>query len=713
LKFLPETLQQNPAIQKRFVQEAKSAAAIDHPYICKIYETQETDGQTFIAMEYVEGQTLSAKLARGRLSLKEALRIAIETAEAFEEIHNERFVHRDLKPSNIMLAKQGHIKVMDFGLAKQFLTEEDLTSSGETPSDLTPHGSVVGTVAYMSPEQVHREKVETQADIFSFGIVLYEMITGVHPFQKSNIYETVSSILHDRPPPLARYRDSIPELLQHTLSKMLVKEPDQRYQSVHEVRTNLSQLLESLGGKIATLPSRPAVAVLPFADMSPQKDQDYFCDGLAEELISALAKLEGLRVAARTSAFRFRGAKLDIREIGRQLNVGTILESSLRKAGDRLRIGIKLINVENGYPLWSERYERKLDDVFQIQDEISEAVVKELKIVLLGGGGPKLFPAPPKNVRVYELYLKGRFCWNKRTEEGVQQSVKYFKEALEQDSGYALAYAGLAASYATLSIYGAESPELLMPQAKSAAERALDIDERLALARLSLGCVRSIYERDWAAAESDFREAIEIEPRNEHAHHWYATNYLVPLGRFDEARSELKLAQEIDPLNLIINASAGLPSYFECRYDEAIEEYLSTLEMDPNFGMARYFIGQAYTQKGMCRQAVTELERAVLLLQGTPESMAALAHAHAIAGNPKKAQQLLGELEQMTRYVSPVLIAQIHAGLGREDQALECLEEAYRIGATDLIWLKVRPVFKSIRSDPRFDELCKKMGFPT
>jgi len=252
-----------------------------------------------------------------------------------------------------------------------------------------------------------------------------------------------------------------------------------------------------------------------------------------------------------------------------------------------------------------------------------------------------------------------------------------------------------------------------MPQAKSAAERALDIDERLTLARVSLACVRSIYERDWIAAESDFREAIEIEPRNEHAHHWYATNYLIPLGRFDEAGSELKLAQEIDPLNLIINTSVGLPFYFECRYDEAIEEYLNTLEMDPNFGMARYFIGQAYAQKAMYRQAITELERAVLLLQGTPESMAALAHAYAIAGNQKKAQQLLGELEQITRYVSPVLIAQIHAGLDQKDQALECLEEAYRIGATDLIWLKVRPVFKSIRSDPRFDELCEKIGFPT
>jgi serine/threonine protein kinase len=412
LKFLPEQLQQDPAIQKRFVREAKSAAAIDHPYICKIYETQEIEGQTFIAMEYVEGQTLSAKLARGRLPLKEALSIAIEMAEAFEEIHDNRFVHRDLKPSNIMLAKQGHIKVMDFGLARRSLTKEDLTSSSdetstETSTELTPHSSIAGTVAYMSPEQIHQQEVDRQADIFSFGIVLYEMITGVHPFQKSNVYETVSSILHDHPPPLARYRDSIPELLQHTLSKMLVKEPDQRYQSVHEVRTNLSQLLESLGGKIATLPSRPAVAVLPFADMSPQKDQDYFCDGLAEELISALAKLEGLRVTARTSAFRFRGEGLGIPEIGRQLNVGTILEGSLRKAGDRLRIGIKLINVENGYPLWSERYERKLDDVFQIQDEISEAVVGELKIALLGGGGPKLFPAPPKNV----LLCDSQYLW--------------------------------------------------------------------------------------------------------------------------------------------------------------------------------------------------------------------------------------------------------------------------------------------------------------
>ena len=715
LKFLPEKMEQDPAIQKRFIREARSAAAIDHPYVCKIYETGMIEGKTFIAMEYVEGQTLSKKLEPGPLPLKEALRIASEMAEALEEIHNNRFLHRDVKPSNIMLSKQGHIKVMDFGLARQFFTEEDLASSEETPTDLTPQNSIVGTVAYMAPEQVHRQKVGRQADIFSFGVTLYEMTTGIHPFKKSNIYETASAILHDHPPPLAQYRNSIPELLQHTVGKMLAKEPGQRYQSVHEVRTNLAQLLEGLDRKSAAPPSGPAVAVLPFVDMSPQKDQEEFCDGLAEELINALTSLKGLHVAARNSAFWFRGEKLNYQEIGRQLRVSTILEGSVQKEGERLRIKAKLVKVEDGYYLWSESYDRKLEHVFQIQDEISQAVVEKLKITLLGGEDQKLFPAPPKNLKVYELYLKGRFYWNKRTEAGLKQSVQHFRRAIEQDPDYALAHAGLAAAYATLSVYGVEAPRKLMDQAKSAAERAIDIDGELALAHASLGTVRSTYEWEWEAADSDFRRAIELEPENGNVHHWYATHYLTPLGRFDEANSEIELAREIDPLNLAISSSVGLPFYFERRYDRAIEEYLKTLKLDPSFGLARYFLGQAYAQKGMYREAIAELEQAVLVNRGSAETIAALGYVHAIAGQKEKALTLLKELIQLSgeRYVSPVLIAQIHAGLKERDQAFDYLDKAYQSRSTDLIWLKVRPVFKSIRSDPRFDELSKKMGFPT
>ena len=714
LKFLSAEMQRDPGVRKRFLREGKVAAAIDHPYICKIYEVKEFKGKAFIVMEYLEGQTVREKLTKGPLPLKEALRAGFEVAEALEEIHSHRFVHRDLKPSNIMMTKQGHVKLMDFGLAKEVLTPKDLGNETETPTDLTLHGSIVGTVAYMSPEQARQQEVDGRSDIFSFGIVLYEMITGVHPFQKKTQLETAGSILKDIPLPLTRYTNAIPELLQHTLSKMLAKEPDQRYQSVHELRTNLGQLLEGSEQLRAAKSTRPAIAVLPFADMSPQKDQGYFCDGLAEELMTGLRKLKELLVTARTSAFRFRDAELDVREIGRQLNVGTILEGSVRKAGDRLRIGVQLINVEDGYRLWSELYERKLADVFEIQDEISRAVVKSLKITFLGMEGRPLFRPSPKNVKVYELYLRGRYCWNKRTEEGLRRSVKHFQRAIDRDPDYALAHSGLAASYATLSIYGAEPPKELMPKAKSSAEKALHIDSELALALVSLGCVRSMYEWDWQAADQDFRRAIEIEPENEHAHHWYATSCLMPLGRFDEARSEIKRAQEIDPLNLIINATAGLQLYFERRYDKAIEEYLKNLELDYNFGMARFFLGQAYAQKAMYGEAIAELQRAEILNQGSPETKAALGHVYAIAGKRAKAQKLIDELEQLStkRYVSPVLIAQIHTGLEDMDRVFDCLEKAYQNCDTYLIWLKTRPVFDSIRSDPRFGKLCKRIGFP-
>ena len=537
LKFLLEDMESHVTVRQRFLKEARFAAAIDHPYVCKIYQVGEHEGKAFVAMEFVEGLTLREKLQQGLLAWSDTFRIAIQAAEALEEIHGRRLVHRDLKPSNIMLTKQGHVKIMDFGLAMEVLQSDALGSESETPQDLTSPGSMIGTVSYMSPEQARKQELDGRSDIFSFGIILYEMITGVHPFQKGTQFETASSILEEVPPPLTRYHSAIPELLQHTLSKMLAKEPERRYQSVHELRTNLSQLART-GPLEADTPSRTAVAVLPFVDMSPDGDQDYFCEGMAEELIGRLGRLEGLRVAARTSAFRFKAAELDIREIGRELNVGTVLEGSLRKSKDKLRIGVRLIDVAEGYPLWSERYDRDLGDVLEIQDEIARAVVEKLKVNFSLEDRTSARPTS-KNIKAYERYLKGRYCWNNRTEASLKLSLEHFKKAIEQDPDYALAYAGMAASYATLSIYGAESPKELMPKAKSAAEKALRLDGRLALALTSLGCVRSMYEWDWEAGDQDFKQALEIEPRNEHAHHWYAAHCLMPLGRLEEACSHI------------------------------------------------------------------------------------------------------------------------------------------------------------------------------
>ncbi len=703
LKFIRGEMQHDPEARKRFLREADSAAAIDHPYICTVFETGEYEGTVFIAMEYLEGETLQKRLVQGPIPLKKALHIAAEIAEALEAIHSMGIMHRDLNPSNIMLTRQDHVKVVDFGLARPFAALENAGPDAVTASI---RSGIAGTLHYMPPEQLCGEAPDHRSDIFSFGIVLYEMIAGVHPFRQKEGNKIADSILHSNPSPLSRYTEEVPELLVHTLSRMLAKEPAQRYQSVHEVRTNLVQLLEQLDQPAAAMPPRPAIAVLPFVDMSPDKDQDYFCEGLAEELISALAKLENLCVAARTSAFRFKGADLDIREIGRQLKVRTILEGSLRKAGDNLRIGVELINVEDGYELWSQRFDRTLDDVFAIQDEITRAVVDKLKI--------SLFPPSPINGRVYELYLKGRFCWNKRTEEGLLKSIEYFKRAIKQDVHYALAWAGLAASYVTLSIYGVKPPSEAMPEAKSAAEMALSLNPKLASACASLGCVRAMYEWNWAAADSDFKNAIEIEPKNENVRHWHATNYLMPLSRFDEARSEIEIARRIDPLNLVINISQGLQYYYERRYDQSIKVNLKTLEMDRNFGLARYFLGLAYVQKGMFREAITALEDAVVLSGCSPETKAALGYAYATAGKRAKALTLLRELKKLSagRYVSPVLLAQIYAGLEDREKAFGHLEKAYQWRSTDLIWIKTRPVFDGIRSDPRFDRLCEKIGFP-
>lgn len=702
LKFILQKRQQDPESRDRFISEAGAAACIDHPFICKIYEIGEFEGKIFIAMEYIEGQTLHGRLSLGPIPLKEALRIGAEIAEALEAIHRKGVVHRDLKPSNIMLTTHNHVKVMDFGLAMPFIAVGKASRDAVTP---TPQPGIAGTLAYIAPEQLCAETLDNRTDIFSFGIVLYEMITGVHPFREEG-REVAGLILYANPPPLARYTAGIPEILEHTIGKMLAKDLNKRYQSVHEVLTNLHILMERAELNVPTGLDRPTVAVLPFVDMSPEKDQAYLCEGLAEELIGALAKLENLSVAARTSAFRLRGSDMGIREIGRQLNVNTILDGSVRKSGTDLRIGVELINVEDGYEFWSQRFDRKLDDVFAIQDEISRAVVEKLRV--------SLFPTPPVSGHVYALYLKGRFCWNQRTEEGILKSIEYFNQAIDQDKDYALAYAGLAASYVTLGIYGVKAPSKIMPEAYFSAEKALAHNPRLATAYAALGCVRSMYKWDWEAARDDFRTAIELEKKNENVRHWYATNYLIPMGLFDEARSELEIAREIDPLNLAISASCGLQFYFARQYDRAIEEYIKTLEMDRNFVLAHHFLGQSYVEKGMFAAAVDVLEHAVRLNRHSPEIKSSLGHAYAAAGEKAKARALIEELKKLSakRYISPVLIAQVHAGLGDREEAFNQLGKAYQSRSTDLAWIQLRPSFDSIRSDSRFSELCERIGFP-
>ena len=473
------------------------------------------------------------------------------------------------------------------------------------------------------------------------------------------------------------------------------------YQSTAETQSDLGALLQT---------TQPSIAVLPFADMSQAHDQGYLCEGLAEELTDTLTRLDGLRVAARTSAFRFRSEGQDVREIGRVLGVSSVLEGSIRKSGDVSRISVHLVNTEDGYEFWSERFERKLGEGFEVQDEISRAIVDKLKVVLLGGAADVIADKPHTTTEVHDLYLKGRHQWNKRTEESLKNSVAHFKQAIERDANYAPAYAGLADSYVTMSIYGAASPGDVMPLAMEAADRSLALDAKSAVALNALGCVRAMYVWDWDA-ETDFKRAIELDPNNPMVHQWYAGNYLMPLSRFAEARREIRLALQLDPMSLAANVTAGALSYYERRYDDAVDLLLKAAELDPSFGVTQYFLGQTHTERGAYGDAISALRRAEKLAVKSPEILAALGYALARDGQTDAARATLATLSELAtqRYISPVLLSQVEIGLGDKAGALEHLQEAFKVRATDLVWIAVKPVFDDLRQDHEFAELSSQI----
>jgi serine/threonine-protein kinase len=459
--------------------------------------------------------------------------------------------------------------------------------------------------------------------------------------------------------------------------------------------------------------SGASVAVLPFTDMSAAKDQEWFCDGITEEMISALAQIPGLRVAARSSAFQFKGQAHDVRHIGDALTVDTILDGSVRRDGNRLRITVELIGSADGYHLWSDRFDRDVDDVFAVQTEIAAAVAVALKGTLAGVGYPvAAATSRSRDIEAYESYLEGRYHWNKRTEDELQKSVDCFERAIARDPCYAQAFAGVADAFLTLGTYGALPPSDVMARTKPALKKALEIDSRLAEAYTCRGCVRSVYDWAWDDAAGDFRRAIELDPSYSTAHHWYAINHLVPQGRFDHATDELRAALRCDPLALAVNTSVGMKSYFAHRYDDAVKELKRTIGIDAGFGMARLFLAATYTEQDEYSEALDELEAAIRLSGRTPDILAALGYLHGRSGEVARAREVLQELKQIarTRYVSPAKIAQVHIGLGERAEALQELEAAHGERAGDLAWLGVRPVFAPVRDEPRFIALLGTMG---
>jgi serine/threonine protein kinase/Tfp pilus assembly protein PilF len=705
LKFLSPQAVGTEEDKIRFIHEAQSAAALNHPNICTVYEIDENEDRSFIAMECIEGESLKAKIKSSTLPLDEAVRIAVEIAEGLQEAHSKGVIHRDIKSGNIMLTATGRVKVMDFGLAK---------SSGRT--QLTQTGTTVGTVAYMSPEQGRGEPVDHLSDIWSLGIVLYEMITGELPFTADYDQATIYRIINEEPSSIRSRRSDVPKELERIIEKALKKDVSERYQGAEDLKKDLQLLantasLSSTKSDMTDKQDTPSIAVLPFRDMSSQRDQEYFCEGIAEELINALVKLKGLRVAARTSTFQFKDRDSNIKTVGEQLEVTTVLAGSIRKAGDRLRITAQLINVEDGFHIWSEKYDRDLDDIFAIQDEISLAIVDNLKVRLLGEERSALVKRHTVDQEAHNMYLKGLYFWNRRLEGGMKSAMEHFHQAMEKDPDYALAHVGVADTYNLTGFFGYSPPNETFPRAKAAAQRALEIDNSLGEAHASLGWAAMCFDWDWSAAEREFKQAIQLNPAYATAHEWYAV-YLFAMGRFEEGMREALQARELDPLSLMINTVVGIAYLFAHRYDESIEHLNKALEMDPNFLLANTYIVLALAETGRYDEAIDIMRRVEPLAAEHAYTLGEFGGVYAMAGQRDEAQRILDQLDELARerYVSPVHRVKGLVGLGETDKMIDCMEAAIKERNPEVIFSKTDPFFDRLHSDKRYQALLRKIG---
>ena len=696
----------------RFAREIELTARLTHPNILPLLDSGEQDGCAFFVMPFIEGESLRDLLRRERqLSLAHALQIAREVADALAYAHKRGVVHRDIKPENILLSA-GHAVVADFGIARATRAAVD--------GNVTQVGIAIGTPTYMSPEQSLGEEIDGRTDIYSLGCVLFEMLAGDVPFREPTAVAVLARKLSGPTPDLTLAR-VVPEQLNALVQCALARDADDRFQTAEALLEAL-EIARAGGPAAAREPEAApnAVAVLAFVSMSANGDDQYLGDGISEELMHALTRLGGLRLVARTSAFAFRQSNLDVCEIGRRLKVRRIVEGSVRRSGSRLRVNAKLIDAVSALEIWSERFDRDIVDVFDIEDEISGAIAHSLKDLLLAENGQHLrtrIPfkaAPTTNFTAYEHYLKGRHFWSLRTESALRQSVEHLHRALEVDANFALAWAALADTLATLGLYGMAAPPDVMPIARDAAERALSLDVNLAEALTARACVGAIHDWDWTAAEQDFLDAITVNPQYPTAHQWHAMHCLVPLGRFAEARRALDRAQELDPLSLSITVSVAAVDYYQRRYANAIASSREVIRLDASFAMGHYFLGLALVQEGRAQEAVSALERAADL-SGSGEIQAALAHALASAGDTLRARAILDQLTERgaQHYESPVLLAMVAASLGDGARAMAHLHDARRMRSADLMWLAVRPTFDSLRAEPEFARLLDDLRLPT
>src|SRR6266536_2272446 len=744
LKLLPLRFTGDAERLKRFQQEARTLVGLNHPNILTVYEIGEDHSTHYIASELIEGETLRQRLARGRIELSEAVDVAIQVASALAATHEAGIVHRDIKPENIMLRPDGYVKVLDFGIAK--LAEQEMPVTVPTDEALllveTNLGSILGTVRYMSPEQAYGAPVDKGTDIWSLGVVLYEMVTGHAPFTGETPGEAMSSILEKEPPPLTSYVAQIPVELQQIISKTLRKDRKERYQSAHELLEALKNLRHKLEfkaefkrstaapklaafialaaivvgalfalrmsrHKAVPLPAFPekSIAVLPFLDLSQAKDQEYFCDGMSEEILDTLAKVDGLRVVARTSSFSFKGKSADASEVGKKLNVENVLEGSVRREGNRVRITTQLINARNGFQLWSETYERELQGVFALQDEITRAVVDALKLKL----AISLPIREQRNTEAYDLYLQGLYLSNKGSEKDLREGLTFFQRALEKDPKLSRAWTGIAKIWFYLAdVY--VKPLEAYPASRAAALKAIELDEKDAEAHCYLGEAKRILDWDLPSEETELERALQLDPNSAPVHSFLA---LLPLFRGDVKEGlELVLkAEQLDPVSPIISYIATAAYLADNRLDDAILEGRRTQQLDPRYFYLDSTLAAAYREKGNFTDAIALYTKAQ---EETHLPSSGLAITYARTGQQNEARKILDQLlqERRTRYVSAQIIAAIYVALGDKEEAFRWLELAAMEHSGILQWIAFLPEFRPLRPDKRFPNLLRRIGVP-